>query len=189
MTDEILPPEFAAAASAWWDRKFPGKGTRIVELLAPFYSPKLPTKALPAISGLDQKAIRAIFWRDITGVTVVATEPPVDTTLGQSLKDSLGSSLLASLGGMEFVGLLADIRASLLATTEGNHDIKLGTGLWPPHWENLAAICLYATGFLISGDTTKDFRPLVDLWSSGNFAEGFDSENHLVVWCANKGAK
>lgn len=186
MTAEILPPEFVAAASAWWDGKFPGKGAAIIGLLGPFYSPKLPTKALPPVPGLDHKARRCVFWRDTTAVRVVDMEPAVETTLGESLKNSLGSSLLASLGSTGFVGLLANIRSSLLATIENNHAMKLGTGLWPRHWENVASICLYAAGFLISGDTTKDFRPLVELWSLGNFPEGFDNENHLVVWCAGK---
>lgn len=53
-------------------------------------------------------------------------------------------------------------------------------------WESLAASLCYAVSCMITRETMKDFRPLLDLWRSGNLPVGFDDKNRLIVLCANR---
>lgn len=46
---------------------------------------------------------------------------------------------------------------------------------------------VYATAFRVLKDDTKDFRPLLELWRSGNLPLGFCKQTHrLIVLCASK---
>lgn len=77
--------------------------------------------------------------------------------------------------------LLEDLRRSGLDDElwEG----KLWADLWHCLGGSLWLSLFYAAGFLIVGDKTKNFRPLLDFWRSGNLPIGFNSQNEIVVLC------
>ena len=94
-----------------WEERFPGKGKALMEVLRPFYDWKLELK--PALPDLEERAKKAVSWREISGVRVF-TEYYLDSSmysLRASLLNSLEDSLMASAGVS--LGLRSGFRSGL----------------------------------------------------------------------------
>jgi len=51
---------------------------------------------------------------------------------------------------------------------------------------NIHRVAEYAAACLIAGDTAKNFRPLIDLFTTGNLPYEFENDGTLYVLCAKE---
>ena len=172
-------PKYANRAIIWgldyafWEKRFPGKGKAITQILQPFrdWKPELESQ----IDGLEEVAKRAIFWQEVKGIRA--------RQLSQAhlLEESLWTSLGHSLEGSFQTSLREPLRASLDESLNSMYWLKytLGYSMKASLWTSFYLPC----AFIIVGNEGQAarFKPLLDLWLAGNFPMGFDREGHLLV--------
>lgn len=195
--------EKPANLTAFWDKKFPGKGAALMGILAPFrgWRPELKR----ASANLPKSARRAIFWSDIAGVRKfraadadelqdlvdAAPETWLFLKLFPAIKELFGVSLHASLED-------ALKEAGFTARHFGLWSASLGKVFVPgygSYWAPLSATLddaldfslLYACAYELLDRPAEaaKFKPLHELWRTGNFPLGFDKEGNLLVLVAD----
>lgn len=203
-----LPRDFIRKLVEHWDRLLPSKGHSAVELVGPFFSPELSFKLRPAAENLIERVHEAIFWLD-WGCPVVHTTPSALASRGPNLERSRFQYGFQEVAGWLLPEDLLQIFWPLPVEVRGfgyrSLDEKLRNCLWDSLWDyyeeafederveetplhvlgdNLRVSLLYALGYLEAGDNRRDFRPLLELWRSGNLPLGLDHEGNFWVLCA-----
>lgn len=181
-------------------------GYELVELAGYFYSPNLSFGLSLPIPGLEEEAQKAIFWKDIPGI-LCTSGSSIEETLGtnglclrDALREDFRPELLTGLGVNDwrilwetldrFGRLKRRLEHQLL---EDLGSAGFGDRLYDDLWHCLASgiqcAIFYGAGFLLLGDTKKDFRPLLNLYLSGNLPIGFNTQGELVFLCDTFAAK
>ena len=199
------------AQLSFWESRFPGRGEALMDILQPFYDwePKLK----PALPDLEEQAKKVIFWKEISGVRVftgrefdslkASLKDSLRTSLKASLWDSLKDSLRTSLKASLWDSLEDSLRTSLWDSLEDSLRTSLWdslrASLWSSLWDSLRASLrvslwsslrdslFYSCGFILADklEEAAKFQPLLDLWFAGNFPVGFDKDGNLLVLVAN----
>lgn len=178
-----------------WEKRFPGKGAAIMELLAPFYvwSPELRQ----AVHDLEERTKQAIFWGDIRGVKAIgiAEANQLRARLPESAKYMFEWK---GEGDLIRESLDPDYRMMIYNFMNGSlnntfwHAVSYSSlfsrlGPFPrdcmKHW---FGIMCYAVDCIIIGrpELAQKFKPLLDLWLAGNFPLVND-EGHILVLVAD----
>lgn len=183
-----------------WNRALGMMGYELVEFAGYFYSPKLSFELKPPIPDLENRARQAIFWKNITSIRVTS-EPDLKETLGIEgicLRDALGESFRKELLdriGHDFWSILwktLERFGFLKRRLEGQlmEDLyragfrgRLSDDLWHCLAGGVQVSIFYGAGFFFVGDDAKNFRPLLELYKSGNLPIGFNKQGELVFLC------
>ncbi len=196
-----------AGRLAFWEKRFPGKGVALMDILGPFYGWKPELK--PALPDLEARVNSAVHWRRVKGVGVFKASLDVSllaslraslgvsfrnllwaslhTTLGASLEASLSDSLRFSLGPSLWASLDDKISVSLSISSWTTIWTSIGPDLRYAFSDSLRKSCLFACGFILAGkpEDAAKFQPLLNLWLAGNFPVGFDRDGNLLVLVAD----
>jgi hypothetical protein len=158
---------------AFWEERFPRKGRAIMEVLRPFYIWKPVLK--PPLPDLEIKAKEAVFWRGVTGVRIFSRAEAVSPqdSIGFWLRDSLGDSLGDSLEDPLGNSLRDSLRIALgsVFRFRGSRDDSCVDSIF----------CTIAYVISDKPDEAAKFKPLLDLWLSGNYPFGFDKDDNLLI--------
>ncbi|MEI7512427.1 MAG: hypothetical protein WCK01_03135 [Candidatus Uhrbacteria bacterium] len=158
----------------FWESRFPGHGTKIMEALGVVYEAQLQLN--PPVSDLEARAQRAIFWRPIKSVsTMDIMSVPQHTSLWKDLDDRYGDGLRDVFDDRYEDSLAASIYLAFQRAFQGPFAASLWTSLY------------FVVGASIVGnmDLLVQFQPLLGLCALGNFPIGFDEEGNLLLLVAS----
>jgi hypothetical protein len=173
-----LSRERTAQLVRFWDEQFPEKGNDIVNLIGPFYSPDLSFLLQPPARDLEKKVKRALFWfpKDVTVRVVTGERPyPWDADWGKDIFWLFPEDRKPIVDYPEADRLKDCLHNSLwdnLAPIISSH---IQVGLWTSLFWGVASI--------IYRRNDNDFRPLFELWRSGNLPIGVGG-GKVNVLCA-----
>lgn len=187
---DVIPRRLKMEVIKEWDRWLLANGPNIFEFLQPFYAPSFRFRLRPALPDLFERARPAIFWRDLTGVSVVTTPTLVWYREIEHLAESIDQTFGLEKLDSETIQRFGFALGSLWHERELYHQLRdclaehVGKKLseWIP--SNLWSCLFFGLLNRFSFDENVDFRYVLWLWRQGNFPLGFDSSNNLVVLCA-----
>lgn len=197
-----------------WNRRYPGKGEAIMDLLGPFYGSKAELK--PPLPELEQK-IAQIEWlgrvnevkfmhmKDVYTFNQGSPELLYFAQYGTWLQRTLGDDLTQKLRALTHVRIHNQM-------VQNPHD-PLQVRFWDEFWDayDYSAIkprkvyvecndsapsnhmqnfgCILVESFdlilLNQEETVSKIRPFFDLWRSGNLIQGTDNEGALYLIVAD----
>jgi hypothetical protein len=182
---------------AFVEEMSPGHGLAFWELYRPFYDWEPCLK--PARADLQERVEEAIFWREIPGIVYLPGE-----VMLRVLPGLIGEKLKQSLPDREWDEHWRYLCEEFTnydqsASSAANECFDALTESLRPIWKKLEYLdsfgieedvlwspLYYATLFTFVGASgiAARFKPLLDLWLTGNFPIGFNKEGKLIVLVA-----
>lgn len=183
---EELRTEVLGLDQAKWEKRFPGCGTELVELLRPFgpgWQPELKPPD-PKLAGLARKAV---FWKDYGRVWTVKVAD-FDSAMADvaiRINDSLHKALWHRLGAM--LRIRPKTATSLLAKKLRKEYGFMRTTPAPWAKDLFWQPVFHACSLILVEHPAEAARfvPLFYLWLLGNFPLGFDKHGDLLVMVAD----
>ncbi|MFA4955220.1 MAG: hypothetical protein WC641_07990 [Patescibacteria group bacterium] len=178
---------------AYWEEKFPGKATALMEYLAQFYEKQ---ELKPELPDSRERARESVFWTKVNKVETfryrledqVLAEYAVALQL-RTFDNSLSTYLARTLDESQVKPLNAGLWFSLLRSLlEQFHKKHVGTYVqrWEPGWESFVDLLLYPSAFILADkpEEAAKFKPIHQVLLAGSFPFGLDRENNLIVLTA-----
>lgn len=179
-----------------WNAAFPGKGVEILEILARFCEGSgFGFKPYQLAKDFEERARRAIFWRQIEGVVRADVTSLGEYSILSSTRFLLPlfmdlnchfrhvdpggyQTWLGAFGLSQLLAVFAHLEREREQCLPDHAPEALARQLW---WTIVTAIRL------VIEDDNFDLMPFLDLWHTGNFPLGFDDNygGHLVVLTAD----
>lgn len=175
----------------FWEDRFPRRGEAFAQLLTPFYDWKPCVK--PLERDAENKARQAIFWSLIPGIQIYRTDSELRTELDDALRHAFRGALFTRVrrplqdllsGAFEDSTFWPQIRAWFeesfdRSPVETEALVRIRFSLW--------ASIYYPCLSIVANNLkqARRFKPLHQLWLSGNFPVGFDGDGTLLLHIAS----
>ncbi|MFA5184888.1 MAG: hypothetical protein WC551_00165 [Patescibacteria group bacterium] len=171
-----------AGRLAFWEKRFPGKGAALLDILGPFYGWKPELK--PALPDLEARVKAALSPWFILGFGVKAFPKSRDKEFWDLFYDTLDGALDETCWGPgNWVGQSMKLTFGD-ALGEACDEAFGGVFYDPDGGIEIGSILHYPCSLILLGEPEQatEFKPLLELWRAGNRPKAFDKgyKNSLV---------